>query len=72
MSDEESESTISKVVERLAVRFPGAPRSRIERIVQEEYDSLASGRIRIYIPTLIENSARDRLHREFASVATFG
>ncbi|MGO4190073.1 three-helix bundle dimerization domain-containing protein [Arthrobacter sp. YAF17] len=67
MSDGESESTIRKVVERLAARFPGAPNTRIEGVVREEFQSLASGRIRIYIPTLVENAARDRLHREFAS-----
>jgi hypothetical protein len=67
----ESESTILKVVDRLAVRFPGAPKARIAEIVREEYDSLDSGRIRIYIPTLIENAARNRLHGEFDSVATF-
>lgn len=70
MSDGEDESTIRKVVERLAARFPGAPNTRIEGIVREEFQSLASGRIRIYIPTLIENAARDRLQREFASVAS--
>jgi hypothetical protein len=67
----EGESTIHKVVDRLAVRFPGAPKTRIAEIVREEYESLASGRIRIYIPTLIENAARNRLHGEFDSVATF-
>jgi hypothetical protein len=66
----ESESTILKVVDRLAVRFPGAPKPRIAEIVREEYGLLASGRIRIYIPTLIENAARNRLHAEFDSVAT--
>jgi len=40
------------------------PRRRIEGIVGEEYDSLDTGRIRIYIPTLVENSARTRLRRE--------
>lgn len=70
VSDAESESTIPKTVERLAVRFPGAPKSRIEEIVQEEYDLLAAGRIRLYIPTLIENAARNRLHGEFDSVAS--
>lgn len=64
VSDAEREPTIRKVADRLATRFPGAPRHRIEGIVAEEYDSLDSGRIRIYIPTLIENSARSRLHRE--------
>jgi hypothetical protein len=67
----ESESTIPKVVDRLSVRFPGAPKIRIEEIVREEYDLLVSGRIRLYIPTLIENAARNRLHGEFDSVAPF-
>ena len=64
VSDAEREPTIRKVSERLASRFPTAPRHRIEGIVAEEYDSLDTGRIRIYIPTLVENSARTRLHRE--------
>ena len=64
VSDAEREPTIRKVSERLASRFPAAPRHRIEGIVAEEYDSLDTGRIRIYIPTLVENSARTRLHRE--------
>ncbi|WP_051181162.1 three-helix bundle dimerization domain-containing protein [Arthrobacter sp. TB 26] len=64
MSDEHKDPIIGKVVDRLADRFPTAPRHRIESIVGEEYDSLDTGRIRIYIPTLIENSARTRLHRE--------
>ncbi|MET4134830.1 type IV pilus biogenesis protein CpaD/CtpE [Pseudarthrobacter sp. PvP090] len=64
VSDAERDPTIRKVADRLATRFPAAPRHRIEGIVAEEYDSLETGRIRIYIPTLIENSARTRLHRE--------
>lgn len=64
VSDAEREPTIRKVADRLASRFPTAPRHRIEGIVAEEYDSLDTGRIRIYIPTLVENSARNRLHGE--------
>ena len=64
VSDAEREPTIRKVADRLAPRFPATPRHRIEGIVAEEYDALETGRIRIYIPTLIENSARTRLHRE--------
>jgi hypothetical protein len=67
MSDAEKEPIVSKVADRLAVRFPAAPRHRIEGIVAEEYDSLETGRIRIYIPTLIENSARTRLRRELST-----
>ena len=67
MSDTEKEPIVSQVVDRLAARFPAAPRHRIEGIVAEEYESLETGRIRIYIPTLVENSARTRLRRELNS-----
>jgi len=48
------------------------PKSLIAGIVAEDYDSLDTGRIRIYILTLIENSVRNRLHREFNTVTTVG
>lgn len=70
VSETEKEPTIRKVTDRLAVRFPDAPKTVIAGIVAEEYDSLDTGRIRIYIPTLIENSARNRLRREFGTVTT--
>jgi hypothetical protein len=66
MSDETKEPIVKRVVERLAARYPEAPRERISGIVGEEYDALDSGRIRTYIPTLVEHSARTRLHREFS------
>lgn len=69
MSDAEKESIVSKAADRLATRFPAAPRNRIEGILAEEYDSLDTGRIRIYVPTLIENSARTRLRRELNTEA---
>ena len=70
MSEAEKDPTIRKVTDRLAVRFPDAPKTLIAGIVAEEYDSLDTGRIRIYIPTLIENSARNRLHRQFHTHTT--
>lgn len=66
-SDEEKESTIDQVVERLAGRFPDADRGLIAGIVSEEYDALDSGRIRTFIPTLVEKGAKTRLRREFAA-----
>ena len=65
MSDEEYEPTIRKVSDRLAARYPSAPRSHVEGIVREEYDSLRYGRVRTYSPTLVETSSRTRLPREF-------
>ncbi|MEC5182261.1 three-helix bundle dimerization domain-containing protein [Arthrobacter sp. CG_A4] len=67
MSEPDKETTIRKVVERLAVRFPDAPRTQIAGIVGDEYESLDTGRIRIYVPTLIEHAARTRLRREYDS-----
>lgn len=69
-SDEEKQSTIEQVVDRLAGRFPDADRGRIAGIVSEEYDALDSGRIRTFIPTLVEKGAKARLRDEFAAEAT--
>ncbi len=41
------------------------PRMHIAGIVGEEFDALNAGRIRTYIPTLVERGARVRLKSEF-------
>lgn len=66
VSETEKETIVRTVVDRLSARFPEAPRPHIAGIVGEQYESLAGGRIRSYIPTLIENGARTRLRREHA------
>ena len=68
-SDKEKESTIEQVVARLAERFPDAGRGRIAGIVSEEYEALDSGRIRAFIPTLVEKVAKTRLRNELAPEA---
>ena len=70
MDDTEKHDTIAKVTDRLAARYPGAPRSRVARVVAEEYESLDASRIRTYIPTLVERGARNKLDREFSAQAT--
>jgi hypothetical protein len=69
MDDTEKHDTIAKVTDRLAARYPDAPRTLIARVVTEEYETLETGRIRTYIPTLVEREARNRLNREFAAKA---
>jgi hypothetical protein len=69
VSDAEREPTIRRIVELLAARFPRAPRAHIAGVVSEEYDSLETGRIRIYIPTLVEHRARTRLQSEFKALS---
>ena len=53
MDDTEKHQTIVKVTDRLAARYPHAPRPLIAGIVAEEYKILGAGRIRTYIPTLV-------------------
>ncbi len=65
MNAAENEPSIDQVVERLAVRFPHVPRIHIAGIVGEEFDALNAGRIRTFIPTLVERGARVRLQSEF-------
>ncbi|TLM74537.1 three-helix bundle dimerization domain-containing protein [Pseudarthrobacter sp. NamB4] len=51
------------VVERLAQRFPNHERSIIEDVVAEEHSLLDGGRVRDYIPILVERAAKLRLKR---------
>ena len=54
---------VEKVVERLTGRFPDTSPIEIATIVHEEHDKLAEGKIRDFIPVLVEHEARDRLRR---------
>ncbi len=67
MDDTEKHDTIAKVTDRLAARYPDAPRPLVARVVAEEYETLDTSRIRTYIPTLVEHGARKRLNREFST-----
>jgi uncharacterized protein (DUF433 family) len=52
---------LDHVVDRLAEKYPEVPRKRIEDIVEEEHSSLDAGRVRDYVPILVEHAVRDRL-----------
>jgi hypothetical protein len=54
---------LGDVVDRLAAKFPALPRERIEDVVQQEHRLLDSGRVRAFVPVLVEHAARDRLSR---------
>ncbi|KIC63131.1 three-helix bundle dimerization domain-containing protein [Pseudarthrobacter phenanthrenivorans] len=54
---------LSDVVDRLAAKFPALPREHIEDVVQEEHSLLDAGRVRAFVPVLVEHAARDRLSR---------
>lgn len=54
---------LADVVDRLAERFPGEPRSVIEDAVAHEHSLFDEGRIRDYVPILVERAAKRRLVR---------
>ena len=48
MDDAEKQDIIENVTARIIARHPDAPRTLVARVVTEEYDQLASSRIRTY------------------------
>lgn len=67
MDPRSEQRALEEAVVRLSERFPSADRESIGRIVQEEFDSLRTAKVRDYIPVLVENAATDRL-RAFAKL----
>jgi hypothetical protein len=57
----DDEAMLISISARLALRFPSCPRSTIENMVREEYQTLAVARIRAYIAPLTEHQVRTRL-----------
>ena len=55
---------MQNVVGRLVERFPTLGRGYVQGIVYEEVARLADGRVREYIPALVEHAAEDRLRQE--------
>ena len=64
MNEEAKEPLIQRVVDRLAASYPETPEDHIEDIVADEYATLDGGRIRSYIPILVERGSWKRLHHE--------
>ena len=62
--DRDEAHAIDEVAERLADRFPTLERSHVEEIVQDEWRRLDEGRVRDFVPVLVEHDARGRLRKE--------
>lgn len=58
------DSVIAQVTERLAEKFDGLDRSRIEAIVTEEVDELADKPVHDYVAVLGERAAKKRVKDE--------
>ena len=59
---------IDEVISRLAERFPALAHTHVEEIVREEWRRLDGGRLRDFVPVLVEHEARERLRLEAAPV----
>lgn len=66
----DTDAAVGKLVDRLALRFPKIHREHIASTVAEEYAALSDGRIRTYIPNLVEHEARSRLRHEVHRLLT--
>lgn len=64
MSALDENQAVQPVVDRLAVRFPALSSERIRQVVDEEYLRLESGRVREFVPVLVEHAAMERLRTE--------
>ncbi|WAH95890.1 three-helix bundle dimerization domain-containing protein [Arthrobacter sp. MMS18-M83] len=69
--DDEARALVA-VINHLAERFPDIPRSVIQNAVAEEHSSLSSGRIRDYVPVLVEHAVKNRLTKVAADIRLSG
>jgi CRISPR/Cas system-associated exonuclease Cas4 (RecB family) len=64
MSDPVEHHAVENVIARLTERFPTLARDRVQQVVDEELARLEAGRVREYIPALVEHAADERLRGE--------
>lgn len=68
MSELDEDQAIAQVVDRLTPQFPALTRERIQQVVDEERERLAAGRIRDFVPVLVEHESKERLRAEAQQV----
>ena len=64
MSDLDEAQAIDHVINRLGERFPGVERDHIVAVVEDEHRQLDGGRVRDFVPVLVEKAAKKRLKKE--------
>lgn len=64
MSDLDETQAIDQVIDRLAQRFPSLEREHIADVVEDEHGQLDEGRVRDFVPVLVEKAAKRRLKKE--------
>jgi hypothetical protein len=55
MNEEEEAKAITRLIERLVVRFPQVPTRRVEETVFSAHQAFAGARVRGFVPLLVEH-----------------
>lgn len=61
MTHDEELLHIEQVIDRLGTRFPDLPREGIEQVVRLAHEHFAAGKVRDFVPLLVERLAREKL-----------
>ncbi|MFF2115461.1 hypothetical protein CJ179_30595 [Rhodococcus sp. ACS1] len=61
MTHDEELLHIDQVIDRLDSRFPDLPRESIEQVVRSAHEHFATGKVRDFVPLLVERLAREKL-----------
>ncbi|MFC0453341.1 three-helix bundle dimerization domain-containing protein [Rhodococcus jostii] len=61
MTHDEELLHIDQVIDRLGARFPELPRESIEQVVRSAHEHFAKGKVRDFVPLLVERLAREKL-----------
>ena len=64
MGELDETQAIDQVIDRLAQRFPTLEREHIAHVVEDEHGQLDEGRVRDFVPVLVEKAAKRRLKKE--------
>lgn len=64
MSELDETQAIDQVIDRLTQRFPSLEREHIADVVQDEHEQLDEGKVRDFVPVLVEKAAKRRLKKQ--------
>ena len=64
----DEDRAIDEVISRLSEKFPSLSHEHIEAVVDEELHRLDGGRVRDFVPVLVERAAKQRLKAEAKAV----
>jgi len=62
MTSDAERIAIAHVAQSLSARFPNIAPTLVARVVQETHDIYVNHPTREFVPILVEDAARDRLH----------